>query len=64
MIKVTDKILEGFLDFCSQLGEYPFGSKAYLKNQLQSALNNQGYWAGVVYRIYYVNSEFTAERRF
>ena len=46
MIKVTDKMLKNFLKIMDEYDEFVFGDNKYLKKQLETCLNTQGYWAG------------------
>ena len=64
MIKVDKKMLDEFLDLMDDLGEFAFGTKKEIKNQLQTCLNFQGYWSGCEYRIYYKNNHYVVESRF
>ena len=65
-IKVNNKMLERFLQIMDDYGEYVFGNKSYLKKQLETCLNSQGYWSGCAIRVYYDkgNEEFRVEDRF
>lgn len=53
MIKVNKKMLEKFLEVMEENGEFVFGDNDYLKQQLETCLNNQGYWSGCSVRVYY-----------
>ena len=64
MIKVNKKMLDEFLELMEDLGEFVFGTKKEIKNQLQVCLNSQGYWSGCEYRIYYKNNHYVVESRF
>lgn len=66
MIKVTKNMVKRFLQLMEENDEFIFGDEAYVKEQLQTCLNTQGYWSGCAIRVYY-NSEtdsFRTERRF
>ena len=65
-IKVNNKMLDTFLEIMDHYGEYVFGNKSYLKKQLETCLNSQGYWSGCAIRVYYDkdNEEFRVEDRF
>jgi len=66
MIKVNNKMLKQFLKIMDDYGEFVFGDEKYLKNQLETCLNNQGYWSGCSIRVYYDTEEkyFYTESRF
>lgn len=66
MIKVNKKMLERFLQIMDEYGEFVFGEKQFIKNQLELCLNNQGYWSGCSIRIYYDKDtkDFYVENRF
>ena len=65
-IKVNNKMLERFLQIMDDYGEFVFGDEEYLKKQLETCLNTQGYWSGVSIRIYYDKDikDFYVESRF
>ena len=62
-IKVSSKMLNRFLNIMDQYGEFVFGDKKYLKNQLELCLNSQGFWSGNSIRVYYNKNinDFTIE---
>ena len=66
MIKVNDEMLERFLEIMDEYDEPVFGDNEYLKKQLETCLNSQGYWSGCSIRVYYdKNTElFTIGNRF
>ena len=65
-IKVNKKLVERFLEIAEEYGEYIFGDYEYVKNQLETCLNIQGYWSGCSYRFYYDSDtkDFYVESRF
>ena len=66
MIKVTNKMLNRFLEIMDDYGEFVFGDNKQIKRQLELCLNTQGYWSGNSIRVYY-NTEikdFTIGGRF
>ena len=66
MIKVTNKMLNRFLEIMDDYGEFVFGDNKMIKKQLETCLNTQGYWSGCAIRVYYNedNKEFYVERRY
>lgn len=66
MIKVNDKMLTEFLNIMDEYNEFIFGDNEYLKEQLETCLNTQGYWAGCAIRVFYNKDteEFSVESRF
>lgn len=66
MIKVTDKMLKRFLEIMDEHDEFVFGDDEYLKKQLETCLNTQGYWSGCAIRVYYdqESKDFYVESRF
>lgn len=66
MIKVNDEMLERFLEIMDEHDEFVFGDNEYLKKQLETCLNNQGYWSGCSIRVYYDKNTglFTIGNRF
>lgn len=66
MIKVTNKMLNRFLEIMDDYGEFVFGDNKMIKKQLETCLNTQGYWSGCSIRVYYNKDikDFTIERRF
>lgn len=66
MIKVNNKMLEEFLNIMDEYDEFIFGDNKYLKEQLETCLNTQGYWAGCSIRVFYNKDtkEFRVESRF
>lgn len=66
MIKVTNKMLNRFLEIMDDYGEFVFGDKKQIKKQLELCLNTQGYWSGNSIRVYYNKDrkEFRIEGRF
>lgn len=66
MIKVNNKMLEKFLEIMDDYGEFVFGNKTYLRKQLETCLNSQGYWSGCSIRVYYDTDlkDFTIQSRF
>lgn len=66
MIKVNKKMLERFLEIMEDYGEFVFGDNDYLKQQLETCLNAQGYWSGCSIRVYYNKDikDFTIESRY
>ena len=65
-MKVTDDILNRFLEIMDENDEFIFGDRDYVKNQLEACLNTQGYWSGCSIRVYYNKNtnNFSIERRF
>ena len=65
-MKITNKILEKFLKIANDYGEFVFGDKKQIKQQLEICLNSQGYWSGTYYRFYYNDNikDFYLESRF
>ena len=63
-IKVNKKMLDEFLDLMDDFGEFVFGTKKEIKQQLEICLNSQGYWSGCEIRVYYKNNNFVVESRF
>ena len=65
-IKVNKEMLDTFLEIMDDYGEYVFGNKTYLRKQLETCLNSQGYWSGCSIRVYYNKDtkEFSVESRF
>jgi len=65
-IKVNNKMLDTFLEIMDDYGEFVFGNKTYLRKQLETCLNSQGYWSGCSIRVYYNEDtkEFRVESRF
>ena len=59
MIKVNKKMLKQFLEIMKENGEFIFGDETYLKQQLETCLNTQGYWSGTSIRVFY--NEYTKE---
>lgn len=53
MIKVNNKMYKDFLDIMDKNDEFLFGDDKYLKKQLETCLNTQGYWSGNSVRVYY-----------
>ena len=53
MIKVTNKMLNRFLEIMDDYGEFVFGDNKTIKKQLELCLNTQGYWSGNSIRVYY-----------
>lgn len=53
MIKVNNKMLKRFLEIMDDYGEFVFGDDKYIKQQLETCLNSQGYWSGCSIRVYY-----------
>lgn len=66
MIKVNKKLFDRFLQIMDDYGEVVFGDQKYLKKQLETVLNSQGYWAGISIRLYYNEDtkDFTIQNRF
>lgn len=66
MIKVNKKMLNRFLDIMEDYGEFVFGEEDYIKQQLETCLNSQGYWSGCSIRVYYDTDlkDFTIQSRF
>ena len=66
MIKVNDKMLDRFIQIMDEYDEFLFGDNNYLKNQLETCLNTQGYWSGCYIRVYYNKNtkDFRVENRF
>jgi hypothetical protein len=66
MIKVNNKMLNRFLEIMEDYGEFVFGSKEEIRNQLQVCLNSQGYWSACSIRLYYDKDikDFKIESRF
>lgn len=66
MIKVNKKMLERFLEIMDDYGEFVFGEEDYLKKQLETCLNTQGYWSGCAIRVYYDKDlkDFTIQSRY
>ena len=66
MIKVNKKMLDRFLEIMDDYGEFVFGDDDYLKKQLETCLNTQGYWSGNSIRLYYdkEDKDFRVESRF
>ena len=66
MIKVNNKMLNKFLNIMDDYGEFIFGTKKEIKEQLQMVLNSQGYWSGCSIRVYYnsATKDFMIESRF
>lgn len=66
MIKVTNKMLDEFLTIMDEHGEFVFGDRDQIKNQLQVCLNSQGYWSGCSIRVFYNKDtkEFSVGGRF
>lgn len=65
-IKVNDKMLERFLTIMDDYGEFVFGDDDYLKKQLETCLNFQGYWSGSSIRVYYnkETKDFSVEEKY
>lgn len=65
-IKVNNKMLDRFLEIMDDYGEFVFGDKNQIKQQLENCLNFQGYWSGSAIRIYYDSDvkDFRIESRF
>ena len=65
-MKVNNKILKRFLDIMDDYGEFVFGDEKEIKQQLETCLNRQGYWAGCSIRLYYDKDlkDFRIESRF
>lgn len=66
MIKVTNKMLNRFLEIMDDYGEFVFGDNKTIKKQLELCLNTQGYWSGNSIRVYYNTDtkDFTIGNRF
>jgi len=67
MIKVNNKMLDRFLEIMDENDEFVFfDDKKYLKKQLETCLNTQGYWSGCSIRVYYNEDtkDFTIGSRF
>lgn len=65
-IKVNNKMLDQFLQIMDEYGEFVFGDKKEIKQQLQVCLNYQGYWSGCSIRVFYDKDtkSFTVGSRF
>ena len=65
-IKVNDKMVKRFLEIMEDYGEFVFGDTDYIKKQLETCLNFQGYWSGCSIRVYYNTDtkDFEVENRF
>ena len=65
-IKVNKKMVNRFLEIMEDYGEYVFGDYDYVKKQLETCLNTQGYWSGCSIRVYYnqETKDFNVEYRF
>lgn len=65
-MKVDNKILDRFLEIMDDYGEFVFGNKKQIKQQLELCLNTQGYWSGNSIRVYYDDNskDFRIESRF
>ena len=65
-IKVNEGMLNRFLEIMDDYGEFVFGNKKYLRKQLETILNSQGYWSGCSIRVYYDKdtNDFTVQNRF
>lgn len=66
MIKVTNKMLNRFLEIMNNYDEFVFGDEQEIKQQLQTCLNTQGYWSACAIRLYYDKDlkDFRVENRF
>ena len=66
MIKVNDKMFNRFMELMENYGEFVFGTKKEIKQQLEICLNRQGYWSACNIRLYYDNNlkDFRIESRF
>lgn len=53
MIKVNKKMLKRFFEIMDENDEFLFGDDEYLKQQLETCLNTQGYWSGNAIRVYW-----------
>ncbi len=63
---ITEEILDKFLEIIDEYNEFIFGDRDYIKKQLETVLNSQGYWSGCSINIYYDKDlkEFYAKSRF
>lgn len=52
-MEINKKIVNDFVEYMENIGEFVFGDYKQIKQQLEMTLNYQGYWSGVYYRIYY-----------
>lgn len=66
MIKVNNDIYKKFLDIMYEYDEPLFGDDDFLKKQLESCLNIQGFWSGCAIRVYYNDNDktFSVENKF
>ena len=62
-IKVTDQQFKNFIIICEEKGELLFGDDEFLREQLNSLLNIQGYWCGLRFRYYLFGEDWTVEQR-
>lgn len=52
-MKITNKMVDRFLQIMDEYDEFVFGDKKSIKNQLELCLKTQGYWSGCSIRVYY-----------
>ena len=62
-LKINDLQLKNFLKICKKNGEFFPGDKTWIRTQLESVLEQQGYWSGFLYRYYLDGDDWRTEER-